>query len=687
MSKKYRFIGLGETFGTAALLTTPLLAANVFANHGTAMPEVIVEEFPPQKMEHTIPGAEIQHADTAEALKSIPGAAVNRNGGITGIAQYRGFYGDRVAVAIDSAQLVTGGPNAMDAPLSYIPATLLKELRVERGVSSVSKAQESLGGLIEASSEQGEFGKSSDWQWNNRVHSNYSSHNDANNTSLLSVIANDTHRFGLSTSFDTANDSEFDGGELNNTDYERRRHDFSYGYQSGDSQINLKLSKNNTGDAGTAALPMDITAIDSDLAAVNASTKVNGVTLSWSSDYSHVFHAMDNFRQRPVPGMGKRETFASGQKISHKLMASIPVDGGEVRLGADHSESRHDADVYNPDMPMFLVENFNGASRDISGAFVEWQQQSGQWFWELGLRINRVKMDSDEVSASVMPAMQMMANTLANNFNNDDLAKTYNNRDLVLKTAYRVNDQLTLNANIASKQRAPSYQERYLWMPMQATGGLADGRTYIGNRDLDSETANEINLGFDYQNDSMYLNFHSFYRKVSDYIQGTPEGSGMANLRFSNIDAKLCGGELGYGMTLTDHISLDGHLSYVRGKRDDGESDNLYRIAPMNNTLALNYREADWSLSLVNQIFDQQNKVSQFNGEEETSGYSLWHIKATYNLNQKLQLRAAIDNLTDKRYQDHLAGYNRAMGNDDIAVGERLYGTGRSLNLGATYHF
>ena len=671
MFKKRRLV-------TCLLLAQPM---SLYADHNVnAMPEVIVEEFAPQRMEHRIEGTAVQHVDTAEALKSIPGAAVNRNGGITGIAQYRGFYGDRVAVAIDSAELVTGGPNAMDAPLSYIPATLLKELRIERGVSSVSKAQESLGGLIEARSEQGEFTSSSEWQWSNRVHSNYSSHNEGLNTSLLSVIANDSHRLGLSTSFDTANDGEFDGGDLNNTDYERRRHDINYGYSNGDTEISIKLSKNNTGDAGTAALPMDITAIDSDLAGFSASTKVGDIGLSWSSDYSHVFHAMDNFRQRPVPGMGKRETLASGQKVSHKLMATVPLDGGEVRVGGDYSESRHDADVYNPDMPMFLVENFNRATRDITGVFAEWQQQSGSWFWELGLRANQVKMDSDEVSSTMMGMM-------AAAFNNEDLSKTYNNRDLVLKSAYRINDQITLNAHIASKQRAPSYQERYLWMPMQSTGGLADGRTYIGNRDLDSETANEINLGFDYQNGDMYLNLHSFYRKVKDYIQGTPDGAGMANLKFNNIDAKLYGGELGYGMALNDNISINGHLSYVRGERDDGESDNLYRIAPMNNTLALNYREADWQLSLVNQIFDKQDKVSEYNGEEETSGYSLWHIKASYNVNDQLQLRAAVDNLTDKRYQDHLAGYNRAMGNADIAVGERLYGTGRSLNLGATYHF
>ncbi|MBT8097024.1 MAG: hypothetical protein KJO19_08290, partial [Woeseia sp.] len=39
--------------------------------------------------------------DSATALKDVPGANVNSNGLITGIAQYRGMYGDRVAIDID----------------------------------------------------------------------------------------------------------------------------------------------------------------------------------------------------------------------------------------------------------------------------------------------------------------------------------------------------------------------------------------------------------------------------------------------------------------------------------------------------------------------------------------------------------------------------------------------------------
>jgi iron complex outermembrane receptor protein len=690
-----------------AVSTAPLWAGD--------LPEVSVEEAQwPLSVSHAAKGTDVDAADSAEALKTLPGAAANRNGGLTALVQYRGLSGDRINLSIDGASVVTGGPNAMDSPLSYIPASLLQKLAVNRGPASVSKGQETYGGHIEAGSSRGEFGEGSDLELNARLHTNYTSHNEGSHSSLQVTGANQNHKLGISTSFDHADNSEFGDGDLNATAYERRRHDVFYGYARGDTQANFRVGKNNTAEAGTPALPMDISAIDSDLASFNVSARLGDLKLHWSSSYSHVFHAMDNFGQRPQPMMGPRETLASGQQTAHRLQLSLPLENGELRFGLDRSESRHDADVYNPLMAMFRIENFNDTERNIDGLFAEWQQQSGHWSWELGARINRVEMDAAEVSAFMgmgqmgmmnMTMMTNMAGMLATAFNGADRSETYNNRDLVFKLGYRIDPQLSLNASLSSKQRAPSYQERYLWLPMQATGGLADGHTYIGNLDLNSETADEINLGIDLRTDSGYASLQVFYRDVEDYIQGTPYaasgnmmidnavgmfanmmGGGNPPLQYNNVDAELYGGEFSYGVNISDQWSVSGQLSYVRGKRAD-VSDDLYRIAPLNHRLSLNYHQDQWRVQLINELYGEQDKVSTYNSEAETGGYGLVHLRLRYDVNESLQLRAGVDNLADKSYQNHLAGYNRVMGNEDVAVGERMYGTGRSVNLGLTYHW
>jgi len=700
------------------LLPHCLLAASIaLANQATAeqLPEVVVEENHwPLTVNHSISAENLHNADTAEALKAIPGAAVNRNGGLTGIAQYRGLFGDRINVSIDSASIVTGGPNAMDAPLSYIPAALLSNLEVNRGAASVSSGQETLGGHISARSYQGEFTSSDEMQLQARLHSDWSQHNQGSSSSLQVIGANRNHKLGFSSSYDNADDSEFSDGDINATEFERRRHDLFYGYKNGDTQLNLKVGKNNTDRSGTPALAMDIAAIDSDIASLNFSTKLGAATISWDTSYSDVFHSMDNYTLRPQPMMGPRKTLADGDQIAHKLQVTLPTEHGEWTLGTDYTDSTHSAEVTNPDMAAFSIQNFNDANREISGVFAEYRQRNKQFTWELGARVNRVEMDSDEVGAFLgmgingmmnMTMMTTMAGVLADNFNSGDRSETYNNHDLVLKMGYQLNDQTTLNASLSSKQRAPSYQERYLWLPMQATGGLADGHTYIGNLNLDSETANELNLGIDYQGEQFSLSLQTYYKDVSDYIQGTPyQSSGVmmvdnaigmfANmmsggnppLQYNNVDAKIYGAEVSYALAIDSHWSIAGNLSYVRGKRTD-VSDDLYRIAPLNHRLSVSYQAEQWKLELINELFAKQNKVSEYNSEANTSGYGLLHLSANYQVNDDLQLRAGIDNLTDKRYQEHLAGYNRVMGNDDIAVGERLYGTGRSARVGVTYQF
>ena len=186
--------------------------------------------------------------------------------------------------------------------------------------------------------------------------------------------------------------------------------------------------------------------------------------------------------------------------------------------------------------------------------------------------------------------------------------------------------------------------------------------------------------------------FHpaAVYRNVDDYIQGAAAANPVANmvstalsgapaLQFTNVDAELYGLDAGYGIAFNQHWRLDGNLSYVRGQRTDA-TDDLYRVAPLNNRLALGYRQDKLGLQLESVLYASQSNVSGFNNEQSTAGYGLVNLRAHYNINSQVTLSGGIENLFDKRYRDHLAGYNR-IGNSDVAVGERLFGTGQNIYL------
>ena len=64
---------------------------------------------------------------------------------------------------------------------------------------------------------------------------------------------------------ESANDLEFPDGVITPSEYERERFDLGYSFRRGEHTFTLDIARNNTGDAGTPALPMDILSIDSNL--------------------------------------------------------------------------------------------------------------------------------------------------------------------------------------------------------------------------------------------------------------------------------------------------------------------------------------------------------------------------------------------------------------------------------------
>ena len=87
--------------------------------------------------------------DTADVLKKMPGANVNRNGALSGIAQYRGLFGSRVNVNASGIQVVESCSNSMDAAMSHVPASMVDAVILQRGISPLSQGIETLGGSID----------------------------------------------------------------------------------------------------------------------------------------------------------------------------------------------------------------------------------------------------------------------------------------------------------------------------------------------------------------------------------------------------------------------------------------------------------------------------------------------------------------------------------------------------------
>lgn len=666
----------------------------------------------------TVPGS-TGLKDTASMLKRVPGANVNRNGPLTGIAQYRGLAGNRINVNLDGANFKEVGPNSMDPPLSHVPATLVESLQVYRGIAPVSSGIETIGGTMKANSKKGHFADGSgtkiplqdDLETSGVITGGYSSVDGGWYTSGVASIATEHHKIYGSGVKEKGSNYKFRGDKkVIPTEYDRDVWSVGYGYQRDGHELGLNYSNNNTGNTGTPALPMDIIYVRGSLANADYRWEMdNGHELEAEFYYQNMRHLMNNFELRAAPTImmgpmrGMRRTRQNRTKVEGgglNLGYTLPLFSGALKLGFNGDQSDHDALIADPNNGAFFIKNFNDIERDRYSFYGEWEGDLGADFaLELGARFINANTNAGSVDFNGLPTMAAnAAKVLRNDFNNADRDKSDNDVDLVAILRYAMTSTIDWELGFARKNRAPSYQERYLWIPLEATGGLADGRNYIGTIDLDHETAYQFELGFDWHTDRAYFTPRAFYHYIDDYIQGTPTdnmtaqmlsnimtsmvgGTPQTVLQFSNINAQLFGVDFEAGYAITDQWRLDGGLNYVRGKRVGSVSDNLYRIAPLNGRAQLTFEESGWMAGIEGVFYASQENVSTFNGEQETPGYALLNLRGSYTPAKWVTIGVGIENVLDREHFDHLGGYSRISNvtSPDVVKGGRIPGHGRNV--------
>jgi len=638
--------------------------------------------------------------DVAEALERLPGANRNQNGRLSGIAQYRGMFGDRVSVSIDGLGVISGGPNSMDAPLSYVSPMITEQLVLERGIPGVASAPESIGGHVDASIARGNFSTGDRLDLGGMVGARYANNGDTTSFAGRLTAANRTHRVSLVGQSDRGDDQSTPAGRIVPSELSRDRLDASYAYQDESSEFLVFAGSLDTRDTGTPALAMDIRYIDSYLYGVNVARQLSpDLSVRVKAGYSDVDHVMDNFSLRPAPDspMQYRQNRTGGDGFTFAMQSDYSMGDFSLAAGIDGRLAAHESLITNPNSAMFFIHNFNDIERDVLSAFSTVRHESMDSDWEIGVRYVDVSTDAGEVSfAGLMDMMGMYAGQLADAFNAADRSLSFGNIEAVFKYSKGLTRDLAINVDIGSKTRAPSYQELYLWLPLQATGGLADGRNYIGNLDLSSERSNEVAVGFDWAGERFTISPQAYFRDVRDYIQGVPATvmpanmlatmmSGNGALQFDNVDAEIYGIDLGWRYSLTERLGVEGSASYTRGRRTDVD-DNLYRLPPLNGSVALRFVDSGWSARAELVAYDRQDRVSAFNAEQPTPGYGIVNAAISWNAGRRIRIDVEASNLFDRGYQDHLAGVNR-VSDVDILVGERLWGAERTVTIGAAMTF
>lgn len=625
-------------------------------------------------------------ADSATLLRDTPGAAVVRNGPQTGIVQLRGLSGDRVKTSVDGMTLTPACPNHMDPPLHYASPSSVESMTVLAGITPVSVGGDSIAGTVLVQPAAPRFATNEHTLAFGQLGGFFRSSNDGYGFDGEGGVAGRNTSAAYQGSWQTAGDLRFPGGRVRDTGYDTQQHNLLTGLRTGRGVWSVDAGLLRTRDAGTPALPMDMVRDDGYRIGLKHVGEYTFGSLEARAYVHSIDHLMDNYTLRPVPtGAMRMSSPATSDDYGAAIGVALPRDTHTFRAGTGFHLNAFDAFQQNAATGA-QQDTLNNATRARVGTYIELQSDwDGRWTTLAGVRNDSVMSDAADVGR-FFPASA----TDARKFNALDHDSLDANFDATASVRFTPNTWSAWELGLARKNRAPSLLERHLWTPLSASAGQADGRTYLGNPDLDSEASHQIALTADLHGPKWQLQATPFCNFVNDYIQGTPtsrlDANGRPVLQFQNVGlAELHGVDGRARLAFDEHFAVRAHISYVRGVNDD-DDDPLYRIAPLRGTLALDYRLEAWESSVEIVLVDDQNRVSAYNGEPVTRGYALLNLRTGYTFRNRVGLQVGLENLTDERYADHLGGINRVLGSD-VALNGRIPGAGRFVYVQATYRF
>lgn len=250
-----------------------------------------------------------------------------------------------------------------------------------------------------------------------------------------------------------------------------------------------------------------------------------------------------------------------------------------------------------------------------------------------------------------------------------------------LGAVYEVAPLLRPYASVARAFRAPGMRERY------ESGLRGDGYFYAGSPEVESEKADQFELGLKGATSTVNYQVSAFYNRIDNYITGQILTGAAATAACGAANAGNCKKTVNLGSATIKGVEakvawqvagghwLNAGYSRIRGDNDD-LNEPLFQMPADEISLGwlgsvLPGVKADFTLRLV----DEQDRVAtQFTRgtENRTAGFVTADLGATWQFARNQSLRFAVKNLADKTYHEHLT---------EGVSGSEIKAPGRSVQL------
>ncbi|CAD5108056.1 TonB-dependent copper receptor [Zestomonas carbonaria] len=656
----------------AALLGTlaaPLHADELVADELQLTPLVITSVAPESPLtvvtDPRQPRQPVPASDAADYLKTIPGFAAARSGGVNGDPVFRGLFGSRLKLLTNGGEMLGACPGRMDAPSSYISPESYDRLTVIKGPQTVRWGPGASAATVLFEREPERFEKP-DWRLDARL---LGGSNGRFDRALDAAAGSQEGYVRLLANRSQSDDYQDGDGDRVPSRFDKWNTDVVLGWTP-DADTLLELSAGGgDGEARYAGRGMDGAQFKRESLGLRLVKSHLGDVLDEIEAqvyYNYADHVMDNYSLRTPSGhgmMGMPMAHAVDRRtLGGRLSATWRWDGVELVGGVDAQRNEHRGrmgmgiDTYR-DQPWE-----KDAALHNYGAFGELT-----WFVaEQGRLIGGLRLDR----ASAKDYRQRIgsgANPSAGDTRNDTLSSGFVRYEHDL-----ADSPTTLYAGLGHAQRFPDY-----WELFSPTNGPADtANAFVG---VDPEKTTQLDVGAQFQGEKLDAWVSAYAGEVRDYILfDYSEGRSRAR----NVTARIAGAELGAGYPLAENWKGEASLAYAWGEnRTDRRA--LPQIPPLEARFGLTYERGDWSAAGLWRLVAAQGRIAEGQGNVvgkdfgESAGFGVLSFNGAYRLSANLKVSAGVDNLLDKAYAEHLnlAG-NAGFG---FAAGERVAEPGRTF--------
>ncbi len=638
-----------------------------------------------------------QPRNAADLFQDIPGFSMQKRSSTALEPSLRSFKYEEMNIKINGgSKIVNACPNRMDPITAHIIPEEVSRIEVVKGPYTVRFGQ-TFGGIVNMVTKTPGVDS---YGWHGTVESGYET--NGNNLALRGELMYATPKYDVNVNAEHRDFGDYtDGrGVVTPAGFKTDSYSIKLGYNPAKNQrLMVNWHQKFGKDIKHAGLRMDSPKDDSYLISLdykikNPWDKIHH--LSFKSYYSFVDHLMTNGYKLENPRPNYPAIDARAPVTSNTL-------GGKLEVGYKPNKkwliySGLDADIIQRDGNKTIIINVNpntgvpldpptiknlkiwqGAHIEDYGVFTEANYRiNEEYTLSSGIRMDYVNAgitDPDPGFIAIYGNIKDQTDVVVGG----NLSLKYKKDNLQAQIAY------------GRGTRTPSMIERYIYRFIVGV----DSREYIGNPYLKPEVNNQFEIGTQLKNEKWQGGINLFYSIFENYIvpvlnpslTGTSAGCGggapQAPKQFWNVQAHQYGTDLFFQYQFTDKLGLYTDLAYTKAYNETLD-EPLAQVAPMTSHIRLKYETEKYWIDLRSEIVATQKDYAPSFGETETPCHTTYDLRLGYKPIHNLSIGAAILNITDEAYYNHL---NFSFKNADDLTGQRIYEPGRSFSMYVKYKF